>query len=217
MLINKQRLPVVIGKNGETKKTIEKLTRTRIEIDSESGEVTILPREMLPDQEEPPAAEDMEAVEEKLITPEDEIEAKIENLGTFNVWIAENIIRAINRGFNPQKAFKLLSDEYMLEIIDLEAILGRSEKAITRVKGRIIGESGKIRSVIEQYTTSNVSVFGNTIAIIGQYDDIRVARKAIQMLIQGAPHKTVTAFLEKKYKEKKDEDTRKLWKPDFSE
>jgi rRNA processing protein Krr1/Pno1 len=37
------------------------------------------------------------------------------------------------------------------------------------------------------------------------------------MLIQGAPHKTVTSFLEKKYKEKKDESAKKLWKPDFSD
>ena len=44
MLLNKQRLPIVIGKNGETKKLIEKLTHTRIEVDSETGEVTISQR-----------------------------------------------------------------------------------------------------------------------------------------------------------------------------
>src|SRR5271157_1709996 len=215
MMINKQRLPVVIGKNGETKKMIEKLTRTRIDIDSETGDVNIFPRKEGEPEEGAEEGEEM-PVEEKLFTPEDEAAAMLENLGSFNVWIADNIIRAINRGFNPQKAFKLLSDEYVLEVIDLEQILGRSEKSITRVKGRIIGKSGKIRSVIEQYTSSFVSVFGNTISIIGQFEDLRVARKAIEMLIQGAPHKTVTSFLEKKYKEKKDENAKKLWKPDFS-
>ena len=65
----------------------------------------------------------------------------------------------------------------MLEIIDLEGVLGRSEKAITRVKGQIIGEGGKIRNVIEQTTSSYVSVFGNTISIIGQFEDLRVGQR----------------------------------------
>ena len=266
MLLNQQRLPIVIGKSGETKKLIEKLTRTRIEIDSKTGEVTIFPTEENKSAElsEGATAAKVKAYENMLQRAAAEVEAEskekvqavdapigkvqavdapigkvqdheplmmaerdesltldgeelpqLENLGNLNVWIAENIIRAINRGFNPQKALRLLNEEYMLEIIDLEPILGRSEKAITRVKGRIIGENGSMRSAIEKFASSFISVFGNTIAIIGQFDDIRVARKSLQMLIQGVPHKNVYSFLEKKYKEKKDENIKKLWKPTF--
>ncbi len=35
--IPKERVAVVIGKKGETKKEIEKRTKTRVEIDSETG------------------------------------------------------------------------------------------------------------------------------------------------------------------------------------
>ncbi|OLS13854.1 MAG: KH domain-containing protein [Promethearchaeota archaeon CR_4] len=256
MLLNQQRLPIVIGTNGETKKLIEKLTRTRIEIDSKTGEVIIFPteennsaelsegataakvkayEEMLQRAAAEVEAESMEKIhtvnessekiqdqlplpimaEEESLTIDGEELPHLENFGNLNVWIAENIIRAINRGFNPQKALRLLNDEYMLEIIDLEPILGRSEKTVTRVKGRIIGENGSMRNAIEKFGNCFVSVFGNTIAIIGQFDDIRVARKSLQMLIQGVPHKNVYSFLEKKYKEKKDENIKKLWKPTF--
>ncbi len=255
-MLNQQRLPVIIGKNGETKKLIEKLTRTRIEIVSKTGEVTIFPTDdkqlegpsleeisnkarVVEDMLQRAAAEveaesrekeqtndesleeqeDQESVlpkeSEESLTVDGEELPQLENLGNLNVWIAENIIRAINRGFNPQKALRLLNEEYMLEIIDLEPILGHSEKAITRVKGRIIGESGSMRSALEQFANCFISVFGNTVGIIGQFDDIRVARKALQMLIQGVPHKNVYSFLEKKYKEKKDENIKKIWKPTF--
>ncbi len=255
-MINQQRLPIIIGKNGETKKLIEKLTRTRIDIDSKSGEVTIFPtdekridkpsmgelahkaalvEDMLqraaaeveaesskkdqtdvesPDEEKTPEQVLPIETEESLTIDGEEL-PQLENLGNLNVWIAENIIRAINRGFNPQKALRLLNEEYMLEIIDLEPILGHSEKAITRVKGRIIGESGSMRSALEQFANCFISVFGNTISIVGQFEDIRIARKALQMLIQGVPHKNVYSFLERKYKEKKDENIKKLWKPTF--
>ncbi len=255
-MLNQQRLPIVIGKNGETKKLIEKVTRTRIEIDSKTGEVTIFPTEEKPNEtlseeelsRRASAEEDMlrraaaevdaEATQkertgavsteqqktpelgspiemENLLTVDGEEIPQLENLGNLNVWIAENILRAINRGFNPQKALRLLDEEYSLEIIDLEPILGHSEKSITRVKGRIIGESGSMRNAIEQFANCYISVFGNTISVIGQFEDIRVARKALQMLIQGVPHKNVYSFLEKKYKEKKDENVKKLWKPTF--
>ncbi len=37
----KDRIAVIIGKNGETRKEIEKLTETKIEIDSKTGEIDI--------------------------------------------------------------------------------------------------------------------------------------------------------------------------------
>jgi ribosomal RNA assembly protein len=42
IIVNKPRLPVVIGDHGSTKKTIEKKTNTFLEIDSHTAEITIV-------------------------------------------------------------------------------------------------------------------------------------------------------------------------------
>ena len=55
-------------------------------------------------------------------------------------WKARDIIRAIGRGFNPEKALKLVSDDYILEIIDITDY-AHSDNAIRRLKGRVIGSA----------------------------------------------------------------------------
>ena len=47
--IPQDRVGVLIGKNGETKEQIEKITKTRLEIDSEEGTVVISPTEDMED------------------------------------------------------------------------------------------------------------------------------------------------------------------------
>ena len=41
-----------------------------------------------------------------------------------------------------------------------------------------------------------ISVFGKTVAIIGRPDGIERARKAVEMLLEGANHSTVYRFLD---------------------
>lgn len=117
---------------------------------------------------------------------------------------AKNVILAIGRGFSPKRAFRLIPDEdTVLDIIDLRAIFGRSESDIRRVKGRIIGMGGKTRRIIEELTETDVSVYGHTIAIIGNIEQVQAAREAIQMLIRGSQHSTVYRFLHRKRRELK--------------
>ena len=123
---------------------------------------------------------------------------------------AQSIVLAIGRGFSPEKAFKLLDDEYMLEILDLRSMVGRSRKELVRVKGRIIGEKGKARRIIEETTGVNVSIYGHTVAMIGRPDELMVAREAIQKLISGSEHAAVYRFLGRKRHELKRERF-KLW------
>ena len=52
-------------------------------------------------------------------------------------------------------------------------------------------------------TDVDLSVFGHTVAIIGYPEQMKVARAAIDMLIEGVPHENVFAFLDKKKKEAK--------------
>lgn len=112
---------------------------------------------------------------------------------------ARDLINAIARGFSPERAFRLFSDGQILEIIDLKDILGDSRNQLIRVKGRVIGEKGKTRRIIENLTNVYVSVYGHTVALIGDYEEVRVAKEAIEMLLKGMQHGTVYRFLNRKH------------------
>ncbi len=113
---------------------------------------------------------------------------------------AREVVKAIGRGFNPEIAYQLLKPNYMLEIIDIQDYVGKSKKDEIRVKGRIIGTEGKSRKVIEDLTDTYISVYGKTIAIIGEIDHIGLTRRAIESLLAGSPHSTIYAWLEKQRK-----------------
>lgn len=117
---------------------------------------------------------------------------------------AKEVVTAIGRGFSPDRAFRLIRDEdAALEIIDLRELFGRSLSDIQRIKGRIIGQEGKTRRIIEELTEADVSVHGYTVSIIADVDQMEVAREAIQMLLRGSQHSTVYRFLHRKRRELK--------------
>jgi len=117
---------------------------------------------------------------------------------------AKDVVTAIGRGFSPEHTLRLIRDEEaILDVIDLRAIFGRSESDIRRVKGRVIGMDGKTRRTVEELTDTNVSVYGHTIGIIGNIEQVQAAREAIQMLIDGSLHSTVYRFLHRKRRELK--------------
>jgi ribosomal RNA assembly protein len=113
------------------------------------------------------------------------------------------VVQAINRGFSPERAFVLLDDEdLLLDVIDLSGLTD-SPRQLDRLRGRIIGKDGRSREQIEHMTECDVSVFGKTVTIIGLPEHIKIARSAIDMLLQGLPHEMVFAFLERKRREMK--------------
>jgi ribosomal RNA assembly protein len=126
------------------------------------------------------------------------------------VFKIQNIITAIGRGFPPWKALKLLDDDFMFEVIDLRNAVGKSRRNLQRVKGRLIGNEGKTRKIIEETTDVDVSIYGRTLALIGRASELEVAKAAIDKLIGGCEHKTVYRFLSYKRHEIKKERI-KLW------
>ena len=110
-------------------------------------------------------------------------------------WKARDMIRAMARGFSPNKALSLIDDDAQLLVISLREVVGSSQSQMKRVAGRIIGENGRTRRVIEQTTETKISVYGRTVGIIGSMDAIVKAKTAIEMLIEGASHTTVFNYL----------------------
>lgn len=170
--VPRERIGVLIGPNGSIKKHIEKALSVKLEIESETGGVTIT---SVKNGENPSL-----------------------------LFKAKDVVTAIGKGFSPELAFRLIRDEEaFLDVIDLRTIFGRSESDIRRVKGRIIGMDGKTRRIIEELTETNVSVYGHTISLIGDIEQIQAAKEAIQMLIRGSLHSTVYRFLHRKRRELK--------------
>ena len=110
---------------------------------------------------------------------------------------ATRVIEAIGRGFSPQRARRLLEEGTALEVIDLRNYAGRSVNALERIRGRVIGEKGKSRRVIEELTGCHLSVYGRTVAIIGEAGEVQFASEAVKSLATGSQHKTVYNTLQK--------------------
>ncbi len=107
-----------------------------------------------------------------------------------------NIIKAVGRGFSPENAFKLFSDEYYLEIMNIKDY-ARTQKHIMRLKSRVIGSKGKTRKIVEELSGAEISISGNTVSIIGTVESFDVALKAVDMLLTGSEHSAVYRYLER--------------------
>jgi ribosomal RNA assembly protein len=158
--IPKDRIAVLIGKDGEVKQELEEQTKTSIMVDSKEGDV------------------------------------RIQGEDSVGLFCTREIVKAIGRGFNPKTALDLLKPEYNFDLINLRDYV--TKEHLPRVKGRIIGTKGKARRTIEELTETRICVYGKTIGIIGEVGYVSVARRAIEMLLEGSRHATVYKWLEKK-------------------
>jgi ribosomal RNA assembly protein len=164
--IPEERIGVLVGPGGSIKHLIEEKTKTTLEIDSETGTVSIA------------SAED-----------------PLQGLRVMD------LVRAIGRGFSPERALAILDDEMlMLDVLDISK-MASTKSDMERIKGRIIGKDGRSREIMERLSGTKVSVYGKTVSVLGYPEQIRVARTAIEMLLDGAPHGNVYSFLEKKHQE----------------
>lgn len=125
-----------------------------------------------------------------VISIDDGIEIEGEPL---NVLKAKEIIKAIGRGFSPEKAFKLLDDEFRLIIISLGQ---ETDKSMRRMFSRIIGRNGRCKRKVEMRTNTDICIYGKTVSIIGDWRDVEKASEVIDLLLRGKPHSYVYKRLE---------------------
>ena len=163
--IPKERVAILIGKKGETKKELEKQTKTKIVVNSKEGDVMI------------------------------------EGDDALGLYTVREVIKAVGRGFNPEIAKQLLKQDFVCEYVNIPDFI-RSRNQYKRLRSRIIGTEGKARKTIEKLTNTYICVYGKTVAMIGQSDEVLKAKKAVESLLKGAPHSHAYYHLEntKKYK-----------------
>lgn len=158
--VPEERVPVLIGTDGETLEEIRELVNAEIRVDD--GEIEI----------EAPDA------------PFEEIRAY-------------NIVKAIGRGFNPDRALRLLEDNSTLCVINVKEFTSGSDSRKEQLKGRVIGQDGRAREKLEKDTDTEIAVYGKTVSILGKVPNVEVAREAVTMLLEGRSHSTVYAYLKR--------------------
>jgi ribosomal RNA assembly protein len=156
------RIGVVIGPGGRTKREIASLTGTEIEVDTAEGEVQLTGPDADPT----------------------------------GVLKARDIVVAIARGFSPSRALRLLKENTFLAVVDIKFTTGHREKAaLRRIRARAIGTRGKARSRIEELSGCSMSVYGSTVALIGEEDQLERASHAVELLLKGSEHSAVFHYL----------------------
>jgi len=126
---------------------------------------------------------------------------------------AKNVLQALAHGFDADTAFLLLREEYVMEVIDVkEALLDHhDEKALRRILGRVIGKKGRAKRNIEEIAGVKVSISDDKVAIIGEYDNVEAAKRAIGELMEGKMHSTVYKRLENAMRFTKRRNLMKYW------
>ncbi len=114
-----------------------------------------------------------------------------------------DIVKAIARGYSPERAYKLFEENMYLREFDIREYTGKNPKHIRRLRARLIGSKGKTRRIIEELSNTEISIFGNTIFIIGGSLELGIAEIAVDMLLSGSEHATVYRFLEGKRRDLK--------------
>ena len=121
--IPKARIAVLIGEKGTTKRLIEKVSGTKLRIDSEEGDVIISSEESL------------------------------------NAFTTQDVVKAIGRGFNPEIALKIIRENKVLEIVDMDSF-AKTKNHLMRIKARIIGREGKIRIIELEMNEGSIFLIG---------------------------------------------------------
>jgi ribosomal RNA assembly protein len=113
----------------------------------------------------------------------------------YNEFLVEEIILAIDFGFQIEDALLLKNEDFVLEFIDIKSHTRR--RNLKDVRARVIGTKGKARKTIENLTGSVIVIKENRVGVIVDNNHLDATIQAIESLIQGSKHGNVFAYLEK--------------------
>ncbi|GBC73303.1 hypothetical protein HRbin04_00700 [archaeon HR04] len=203
--VPRDRIGVLIGKDGMVKEMVEKRCNVKLYIDGNDDDVSVAIV----------SKDDTSTSTPPHTTPTPTVSTSSTSTSAeaidINVFKAVEFVTAIARGFSPDRAMRLINDEEcMINVINLKDHVGRSHNALQRIKGRLIGSNGKARRLMEELTGAYISVYGHYVAIIGKAEEVRLAGEAVTMLINGSMHSTVYNMLQKARRRAKMERL-KLW------
>ncbi len=161
--VPKDRIAVLIGKGGQTRKMIEQACGGEISVNSHTGDVSIK------------WSEDTDPIK-RMKMPD--------------------VVTAIGRGLAPKRAIQLIEDDMFLRIYDIREWVGRQPNQTRRMRSRLIGTNGRIRSLIEEMSNCEIAIYGSTVVVIGDREGLALSTPAIEGILGGSEHSTVLFGLE---------------------
>ncbi len=127
---------------------------------------------------------------------------EISSKDAFEEFNARNIVQAFGRGFDIEVALTLTNPDVYFRAIDLGQVEHRKER-IRQLKARIIGIGGKAKHYMESVSGSHISIYGDTVSMIGGISQIAEAETAINTIIDGGTHKTAYIRMEAMHRKNK--------------
>lgn len=164
--VPRDRVAVIIGEKGTTRKMLERRSGLQIDVDSDENEVAI--------HDEKDGADPLMVLK------------------------MQDILKAIARGFSPEHATRLFSDDVYFELLDMHEFVPKGKQHTRRVASRVIGKDGKTRRIIQDQTGCDMAIKGSTVGIIGEIESLQDAKQAVEMILRGSEHASVYRFLERK-------------------
>jgi len=109
---------------------------------------------------------------------------------------AFNMVKAIGRGFSPERARRLAEKDTILHLVDISDF-ANTENSRDRLKGRVIGRDGETRRHLEKEGNVEISIYGKTVGIIGVAQNVQIVTEVIKQLLNGRSHSSAYSYLEK--------------------
>ncbi len=110
---------------------------------------------------------------------------KIDGEDPIMVLKARDTVLAIGRGFSPKVARRIIDEDCELHIVSLQ---GETDKTRKRLLGRVIGNEGRAKKMIERETGVDIAIKGKTLSVIGASDQLGPAEEALGSLLSGKTH-----------------------------